>query len=153
MRLRRMTDDDAISVLALESAATQFPWSLTQYVDSLSAKDDAWVLEEESQLIGFIIFKPVLDETTLLNIAVHPNHQKKGYGQHLLELGLKKQADKGVKTCFLDVRVTNETALQLYRSFGFSSVGTRKEYYPGETKREDAIVMSRSLPINLIGDC
>ncbi len=152
MQLRPMVGDDAIAVLAVEVAATEFPWSLTQFVTSLQASDDGSVIEVEGQVVGFVIFKPVLDESTLVNIAVHPDYQGRGYGRLLLERGLQAQAEKGVTTCFLEVRASNDNAQGLYRSLGFTQVGERKDYYPAKQGREHALVMARDLPKAVLGD-
>ena len=68
MKLRSMVDDDAIAVLALETAAARFPWSLTQYVDSLAAGDDALVFEINEAICGFVIFKSVVSEFWFPNV-------------------------------------------------------------------------------------
>ena len=152
MRLRRMVIDDVAAVVAVEVAATAFPWNHSQFVASLLENDDATVVEVEDDVAGFALFRQVLDESTLLNIAVHPDHQRSGYGRLLLERGLLAQAAKGVDTCFLEVRVSNERAQALYRSLGFAIVGERKNYYPAKQGREHALIMSRHLPENLLGE-
>jgi len=50
--------------------------------------------------------------------------------------------------CFLEVRSTNDAAIGLYRSLGFTQVRERKNYYPTTKGREDALIMWRSLPLS-----
>ena len=152
MLLRPMLDGDIAAVLAVEAAATAFPWSRAQFVDSLRAQDDATVVEVDDQVVGFALFKRVVDEATLLNIAVHPDYQGRGYGRALLVQGLAAQAGKGVLRCLLEVRVSNDGAQALYRSLGFMPVGDRKNYYPAPQGREHAVVMARELPDNALGE-
>ena len=152
MQLRPMVERDMLAVLAVEVAAAEFPWSLSQFSASLLAHDDASVVEVNGEVVGFAIYKQVLDESTLLNIAVHPDHQGKGYGRVLLEQGLLAQTAKGAAKCFLEVRVSNHNAQALYRSLGFIAVGNRKNYYPAKQGREHALVMARELPQNTLGD-
>ncbi|MEQ8952971.1 MAG: ribosomal-protein-alanine N-acetyltransferase, partial [Gammaproteobacteria bacterium] len=52
------------------------------------------------------------------------------------------------ETCFLEVRPSNNSAIALYKSMGFVQIGQRKNYYPGVNGREDAILMSRTLPLD-----
>jgi ribosomal-protein-alanine N-acetyltransferase len=61
----------------------------------------------------------------------------------LLDRAQKQQAE----VCFLEVRRSNEGAINLYRSMGFVQIGERKNYYPSKSDREDALIMSRDLPL------
>lgn len=139
----QMQDLSAVSIV--ESAAAGFPWPKSQFADSLAAGHDCTVLQDGRAILGFMIFSRVLDEANLLNIAVHPNAQGKGYGRQLLEAGLAQQAEQGASQCFLEVRVSNNGALSLYQSMGFVTVGERKNYYPARQGRENAWVMRRTL--------
>lgn len=145
MHYRAMLDRDIDDVVTIESTVTEFPWSRAQFQDSLLASHDCFVLINNNKLCGFIIFSRVLDETTLLDIAVLTDVQRQGHGRYLLERGLKQQLDIGVKKCFLEVRVSNLKAQTLYRSMGFALVGERKNYYPANVGSEDALVMCRDL--------
>ena len=141
-----MNEVDADAIFAIECAATEFPWSLSQFVGCIQSGNTSTVLEIGNVICGFSVFQRVLDESSLLNIAVHPSQQTKGLGRCLLEYGLSELAKAGVKKCFLEVRVSNVRAQNLYLSLGFHQVGIRKNYYPGHETREDALVMSRQLP-------
>lgn len=137
---------------AIDCAASEFPWSKKQFADSLLADDYACLLELDSTVVGFAIFKQVLDESTLLNIAIDPDYQGKGYGRWLLEQGLKQQMARGMQSCFLEVRKSNHQARALYCSLGFIQVGVRKDYYPTSQGREHALLMSREFPRSFIGE-
>jgi ribosomal-protein-alanine N-acetyltransferase len=95
----------------------------------------------QQQIIGFSVFSRVLDEATLLNIALHPDQQGNGYGRRLLEHGINHQIEAGAQRFILEVRVSNRLAISLYRSLGFETVGERKNYYPALDGRENAWVM------------
>ena len=47
------------------------------------------------------------------------------------------------KLCFLEVRVSNKAAVNLYKNLGFKVTRAIRSYY---VDREDAYVMSRELP-------
>lgn len=51
----------------------------------------------------------------------------------------------GIVTSFLEVRESNAAAIALYKSFGFTAAGIRKNYYPAENGRENAVVMGAQL--------
>ena len=149
MQIRPMLESDAERTLSIEAGAAQFPWSLAQYRNSVVV-DDAFVLELDAEVVGFILFKRVLDETNLLNIVVARQCQGQGCGRHLLEYGLANQHVNGAKNCFLEVRKSNASAQQLYQSLGFAVIGMRKNYYPLSQGKEDAVVMSLDIPQKLV---
>ena len=84
-------------------------------------------------------------EAHLLNLCVHPNAQHLGYGRRLLNALLMKAADADADRVFLEVRPSNEIALQLYRSVGFERIGMRPAYYQAEYGREDAVILAVTL--------
>ncbi len=77
-----------------------------------------------------------------MNIAVHPDTQGAGLGTLLMRALLDELHQCGVRRCLLEVRQSNQRAIQLYRSHGFLDDGIRKDYYPGDCGREDALLMS-----------
>ncbi len=145
MQLRPMAESDLDAVAAIEIAATEFPWSMTQFAASFQGANHCEVLVDSGVVLGFAIFSLVLDEVTLLNIAVYPDAQGRGCGRYLLEQGLIRQKSLGAVSCFLEVRASNNNAQALYQSLGFYVVGERKNYYPARKGRENALVMSRGL--------
>jgi [ribosomal protein S18]-alanine N-acetyltransferase len=93
--------------------------------------------EDETGIIAFLCAQLIPpDEVEILNVAVHPDHKRKGVATHLLNT-------LTAPTQHLDVRQSNLTALAFYRKHGFKKVGHRKKYYSRPT--EDAIMMTRQL--------
>ena len=151
--LRRMLLTDLEAVAAIERRANQFPWPATQFADSLRDSHWSWVLEHQGRVSGFAIYSLVLDEASLLNIAVDPQCQRRGFGRRLLQTTLHLLREQGTVECFLEVRCSNRPAEMLYRSLGFSITGQRRDYYPAATGREDAHVMRcdlKEIPGNMI---
>jgi ribosomal-protein-alanine N-acetyltransferase len=65
-----------------------------------------------------------------------------GLGRYLLDRIVERARAQGMESILLEVRPTNERALQVYKRYGFTEIGRRKGYYPAhEGQREDAIVM------------
>ena len=86
-----------------------------------------------------------VDEVHLLNITVDPRYQGQGWGRVLLDaLALWARAQRA-QWLWLEVRTGNARAQQVYQRYGYRRVGERKNYYPAEGGREDAIVMSYKL--------
>jgi ribosomal-protein-alanine N-acetyltransferase len=84
-------------------------------------------------------------ECHVLNVCVHPQWQGRTLGRRLLRRLLAVGRSHNADTAFLEVRVSNRTAIGLYESEGFCEVGIRRGYYPAVEGREDAIIMARSI--------
>lgn len=141
-----MTPAHLEQVLAIEAAAYPHPWTRGNFEDSLRAGYQAQLLLDDGAVIGYFVAMKGVDEVHLLNITVAPPCQRQGLGRLLLEaLGLWAR-QQGAQWLWLEVRVSNERAQQVYARHGFQRVGLRKGYYPAvQGAREDAIVMSRQL--------
>jgi ribosomal-protein-alanine N-acetyltransferase len=131
----------------IEKQAAIHPWSLSQFLgSSLSQDQHSLVLElNGSEVVGFAVTQRVLDDGTLMNIAVRPEHQGRGFGSRLLQAALDGLRQQGAARCFLEVRAGNAAAIALYRRHGFIDDGLRRDYYPSPNGREDALLMSRRL--------
>ncbi len=73
---------------------------------------------------------PAAGEAELLRIAVDPAHRGEGHGRLLLEACQRDLVAQGMTRLFLEVRVSNQAALQLYRACGWQRCGLRPGYYP-----------------------
>ncbi len=140
-----MQERDLDQVADLDAAAQPFPWSRTNFADSLQASHWAWVLRQNGELLGFAVLMGVLDEAHLLNIAIAPAHQGRGLGARLLRHVQAWSSRRGMVSMYLEVRPSNTRARTLYRHLGFQEIGRRKAYYPAREGREDALVFSCSL--------
>ena len=140
-----MHERDLDGVTALEASLQVFPWSHGNFSDSLNAGHSVWVLREGVDLIGFSVVMSVIDEAHLLNIGVSKRYQGQGYGARLLRHAMECARLGGAAKLFLEVRPSNERAVELYRHFGFCQIGTRKGYYPAVTGREDALIFDKEL--------
>ncbi|WP_041225811.1 ribosomal protein S18-alanine N-acetyltransferase [Crinalium epipsammum] len=98
--------------------------------------------EIPSQLIGLGCFWSILEEAHITLLAVNPEYQNQGLGK-LLFYGLLYLAhQQGLERATLEVRVSNQTALYLYKKFGFQEVGKRRRYY--QDTGEDAVILWRN---------
>lgn len=144
---RTMTPGDLEAVAALTRRADPFGWTLRNYADAIAADNTLTVMLEGDCIIGVSAVMHVIDESELLEIAVDPQFQGKGLGKQLLRVTMDAAKRNGASRMFLEVRVSNDRARKMYTSFGFSETGRRKNYYPTENGREDAILMMAD-PIN-----
>jgi ribosomal-protein-alanine N-acetyltransferase len=81
------------------------------------------------QLIGMAALWAILEEAHIILMAVHPQYQGQGLGRLLL-WGLLQGAQQGhLSHATLEVRASNQRAIALYQTFGFTTVGIRPRYY------------------------
>jgi ribosomal-protein-alanine N-acetyltransferase len=134
---------DVDAVWELEKTVFPHPWSRANFVDSLANGYDAWLLRDaQDLLVGYFLVMYAVDEAHLLDVAVARQRQGMGLGRYLLDRIVERARARGMESILLEVRPSNERALQVYQHYGFTQIGRRKGYYPAhEGQREDAIVM------------
>jgi ribosomal-protein-alanine N-acetyltransferase len=99
--------------------------------------------ELDGELAGWAIYGFDGDAFHLMNIAVAAHHRRHGIGRALMEDFLREAESVQATSAWLEVAVTNEAAVSLYRDHGFTDVRIRKRYYqPGDV---DAVVMKRAM--------
>jgi len=128
-------------IYEIECAAHSHPWSRAVLESCQSVDYWRFSLLNDGQTLGFLIAHQVLDEVTLMNVAVAPQWQGQGYGRKLVAHLVAECKARQVTQIWLEVRASNRTAIQLYESLGFTQKGLRKGYYPAEPVSEDAVVM------------
>jgi len=144
---RNMRFSDVDLVVQNEIAAYEHPWTKRIFIDCLRAGYQCWVLANKQKIVAHGVMSVAIGECHLLTLCVHPDYQRQGYGRKIFNLLLDRAYKLDATECFLEVRRSNDSAITLYQSLGFSVIGERKNYYPGSSGREDALIMSRDLPL------
>ena len=136
-----MKDGDLIEVMGIENEAFSDPWTIDMFYSELfNSFSRIWAVRERSgDLIGYICFWRVVDETHILNLAVKNHFRRKGIASKILQFAISCWKKDGVKTVLLEVRRSNMAAQELYKKFGFSVILIRTRYYKNPV--EDALVM------------
>jgi [ribosomal protein S18]-alanine N-acetyltransferase len=141
-----MTPEHLDAVLAIEVMAYSHPWSRGNFRDSLNPLFQAQCLWLGDELIGYFLAMKGFEETHLLNITVAPARQGQGWGHMMLDALSLWSRSEGAQWLWLEVRQSNQRALQVYQRYGFKQVSIRKDYYPADRQqREHAVVMSLQL--------
>ena len=144
--LRKMKVDDLSDVMRIERLAYPYPWSQQNFLDCLKHPQySSWIFEQNNSVSGYIVLSIAVGEAHLLNICVHPDIQGNGWGRKLLQEAEWIAKQHQAENCFLEVRVSNQTGLNLYSSAGYNEIACRKAYYPADQGREDAIIMAKAL--------
>ena len=140
-----MNVQDVDEILRIEYKVYSHPWSRANFTDSIASGYSCWVCRVAEELIGYFVVMLAVDEAHLLNIAIASKRQGLGYGARLLREAMRVAQASGGTMMLLEVRPSNESALRLYRHFGFKQIGVRKGYYPAANGREDALVLTHDL--------
>lgn len=152
--LRKIKEEDISAIVKIEEELFPDPWGAGMFRDSLRQDRDffkyvggekkesrhSYVLEYKGEVIGFFFGWAICDEYTIMNIGVSKRHQGKGLGAYLLQHILAKAQELHCFTIYLEARISNISAINLYKKFNFEKIGIRKNYY--QVPVEDAIIMS-----------
>lgn len=125
---------DKVQQLEVIAQSVGLSWTAQQFADDLLTDHTYYGV----CAAGFVAVSFVLDEAELVNIAVLPAYQGTGVAQTLWESVLAFFDEKHIRTCFLEVRESNQRAQRFYEKQGFSRVGYRKHYY--HNPREGAVL-------------
>ena len=132
---------DIIHVAMLE--ATCFSMPFTEKALSELFLNTSWhffVAKQGNNVVGYISFYCIIDETEIVNVCVLPEYRGQGIGRRLTQCAIDFNTEiKGTKV-MLEVRISNTPAIKLYESLGFIPVGVSKNHYKMPT--EDALLMN-----------
>lgn len=148
MIIARMTENDLESVLKIEQASFNNPWSRISFLNELAGQfSHNFVLKLENscetyQIIAYVCFRLIIDELHLLKIAVNPAQRHQGFAVNFLNECIKTIGPQGINSAFLEVRQHNAAAIGLYKKAGFYIEAQIPDYYSDTL--EDAILMRKT---------
>lgn len=144
-RIRPLAMADLDAVMEIEPRAYDYPWTQGIFRDCLRVGYCCWCYEVDGDIQGYGVMSVAAGESHILNVTVHPELQGQGIGsklmKHFLQLARRHDAD----IVMLEVRPTNKPAISLYEKLGFNEIGVRRNYYPADEGREDALLLALSL--------
>jgi ribosomal-protein-alanine N-acetyltransferase len=130
--LRELIETDLPQMLAMEEATEAAPWTLEVFERCFTVGYYGWAIEQDNKILGFVIVSFSAGECHVLNLCVHPDHQRQGFGRELLHYALKASKRMGAGIAYLEVRHSNLPAIGLY-------------HHPAG--REDALVFAKDLTV------
>ena len=144
MQIKILTTEHAQEVHKILASSFANPWSLDM-VSELLENDYACCFGAffEGELVGYAFLEWVLDEGSLTDIAVNPDYRGRGFSKALMTELLSEAIKRDMQFVTLEVRESNISAVNLYRSFGFEDVGKRPRYYKDPV--EDALLLTKYL--------
>ena len=141
IRIEPMRRRHLRGVLRIEQESNPRPWSLSLFLSELRYTDSRVYLVARSGLdiVGYAGLMLVAGDGHVTNVGVAPEHRRQGIATRLMLVLARRAIAEGAEALTLEVRVSNTAAQDLYRHFGFSPAGVRKNYY--SDSNEDALIM------------
>jgi len=151
VRIRKARKGDIDRIIDIERSWQHLShWSIDSYYRLLN--DDSFtssfVAETEGEkgrfhIVGFVIFHIAADVSEIYNIAVESTHARSGIGYQLMGAAVQESGRRNARKVLLEVRKSNNPAINFYLKFNFKITGDRKNYYSNPV--EDAYVMELEL--------
>ena len=147
MLIRKMKVEDLHVIEEMEKILFTSPWKYEDFLYELNenAFSYNYVVEEHNEIVGYVGLWIMYDQSQITTIGVHPTYQKKGIGSMMMDKMVEESLDHHCTTMSLEVRISNEKAISLYKKKGFEIVALRKNYY--EDNHEDAYLMIKQLEV------
>ena len=153
VKLVSITRADLASICAIEQQVFRQPWSRGNFEDELSATASLSVASHllhnaTLTLGGYLFCRLWVEELHILKLGVAPRWQRQGLGSKMVDVAIERAIAQRAQTAWLEVRRSNQAAIEFYQTLGFKIVGQRTNYYKNrapEQRREDALIMKRIL--------
>ena len=141
--IRGLTASDLAAIERIERQSYATPWSRSMFASELAKQSSLSIaaVDPDDRLVGYLVLSRYVDAWHVMNVAVHPDHRRRGIASALLHRLFTETAAEAKRGYTLEVRVSNVGAIALYEGFGFRTKGVRRGYYTDN--REDALIMWR----------
>ena len=138
--IRALRPSDLDSIERIERRSYPTPWSRSMFAGELSKPSGICLGAFQGEdMLGYLIVARYVDAWHVMNVAVDPDQRGRGVARRLLETLFERTAADAERGYTLEVRVSNDVAIRLYRDLGFVETGIRRGYYTDN--REDALIM------------
>ncbi len=122
---------DIPQIAQIEALQHHAPWSAQSFADALRCGWHCRVLKgQDDAILGYCVCMTAGDDEELLTITVQPDLTGQGFGKELMQEVVSGARLRQAKQIFLEVRESNQVAINLYGQMGFKITGMRKNYYP-----------------------
>ena len=142
IKITKMEQDDIEAVTEIEEEVYgAHHWSKSSFYDEMSNNLAKYYSAKtlNGELIGYAGTWHIIDEGHITTIAVKKEYQRKHIGEAIIQKILDDCYKEKIKYLTLEVRASNQAAINLYTKYCFNSLGTRKGYY--QDNNEDALIM------------
>jgi [ribosomal protein S18]-alanine N-acetyltransferase len=139
--IRLCDEADIPSIIRVNSLTLPEHYTDDFYYQILKAYPETfYVAEQDGAVVGYIMCRTehglsllkrfgLAKKCHIISIAVLEEHRGKRVGTRLIERALDRVKAESAKECYLEVRVTNTQAIDLYKRLGFRVISTLNGYY------------------------
>lgn len=136
--------EDISALVQIEGEEFSIPFKEKDFLSIYESEiSSVLVARLGNTVVGYVSFTIIIDECQILNFATKNEFKRHGVGKRVMEALLEYGKEKGVQKYLLEVRVSNQGAINLYEKYGFKTVGVSKNHF--STPREDALLMNLEL--------
>lgn len=144
MRICPVSESDLSSIMDIEERSFPSPWNDEVFRATMEdTRSIIRVARDQECVVGYCFALNMRSMIHVLNLAVSPTHRRQGIARKLLQAVLDEGSVRGVNMAFLEVRMGNTRARNLYHKLGFFEACTWRRYYPDNG--EDACVMVKNI--------
>jgi ribosomal-protein-alanine N-acetyltransferase len=142
LAIQRLDLADVDAIEEIEQRSMPAPWSRMMFVSEI-AKPTSICLGAfvDDALVAYVIVSRYVDAWHVMNLVVAPENRRQGIATRLLNAVFETAGEDDTRGFTLEVRVSNDSAIDLYEHLGFRGQGIRRGYYTDN--REDALIMWR----------
>jgi len=143
--IRMMRESDLDQIIKIENASFTDPWprsALSEGFGNRLAHQYVMEIPDKDKIAAYCQCWVVLDEGHILNIAVAPEFRGQGLGRKMMDFIIRAMIAKDVRYIFLEVKISNIIAQNLYNSMGFRQIDMRRKYY---SDGSDALIMMKEV--------
>jgi ribosomal-protein-alanine N-acetyltransferase len=153
-KLRKFATNDLQSVMHINRVCLPENYNDFFFIDLYQRFPETFIVAEgNGVVVGYIMcrvevglsnfgFKGLIKKGHVVSVAVLPEYRRKGIGEALMDKAMDGMRMYNAKQCFLEVRMTNTAAIDLYKKLGFEVIRTINGYY---ADGENAYLMSKKL--------
>jgi ribosomal-protein-alanine N-acetyltransferase len=131
--------------MKIEREVYEFPWTDSIFRDCIRVGYQCWMALEQQNVVGHAVISVTAGESHILNLSIGKQHQRRGFGRQFIEFLVDEARARDAQTMLLEVRPSNTAAISCYNAAGFNEIGSRKDYYPANGGREDALLFARHI--------
>jgi len=158
IEFRTVTEKDILSVMDINRICLPENYTYGFFEELAKNYPKAfWVAVHSGRIVGYVMcrverifskldFLKVKRAGHIVSLAVLPEYRRRGIAEELMRRSLKAlKFEYGCDEAYLEVRVSNLPAIELYRKLGFQEREILRRYY---ADGEDAILMAKRLQGN-----
>ncbi len=139
IKIEKFNEQHIDGIVEVEQNCFSIPWSKTSFLGELKNPNAYYVIAlEDERVVAFGGIWHIINEGHITNIAVHSDYRGQKIGTQILNALIEQAKELEMIGLTLEVRVSNTTAIEMYKKFGFVEEGVRKNYYEN---KEDALIL------------